>query len=321
MKAKEKITKARSGLVLTAPFFASLSLRMRLVEDPTCETMWVDGISMGYNPEFIESLPLDQVKGLICHEVMHIACNHNTRRGQRNHEKWNTACDYAVDPIVEEAGFSQPWESIDPKYHNWEAEKIFNDLAQGSKDEKGESRKGGDGQNSDGQDSQNKEQQNHDSGYPCGCGEVRDLPGKNGGKASEAEKRQAEQEQKIAVKQAAQIAKSQGALPDSLERLINEMTEPRIPWREVLARFLTENARNDYSWKRPNRRFIHQGLYLPELKNPELGLVALLIDTSGSISQKDLDDFASEIHGIVAVYQTELIVIYVDAAVQGYKIL
>ncbi len=69
----------------------------------------------------------------------------------------------------------------------------------------------------------------------------------------------------------------------------------------------------------PNRRFIHQGLYLPELKNPELGLIALLVDTSGSISQQDLNEFASEMHGILTAYKTELMVIYVDAAVQGVE--
>ena len=127
MKAEEKITKARASLVLTAPFFASLALKMKLVADPSCDTMWVDGVSMGYNPKFIEPLPLEQVKGLICHEVMHVACHHNTRRGERDFQNWNIACDYAIDPIVKNAGFVQPWESINPQYHNWEAEKIFKD--------------------------------------------------------------------------------------------------------------------------------------------------------------------------------------------------
>ncbi|MCH9024258.1 MAG: hypothetical protein IH931_02910 [candidate division Zixibacteria bacterium] len=313
MKTEEKITKARASLVLTAPFFASLALKMKLVADPSCETMWVDGISMGYNPKFIQPLPLEQVKGLICHEVMHVACHHNTRRGERDFENWNIACDYAIDPIVKNAGFVQPWESINPTYHNWEAEKIFKDLLQNNKDKNHAG-----GQDNKDDDNENDSSQT-DKQPPGGFGEVRDYPGKNGGKASAAEKRQAEQEQKIAVKQAAQIAKAQGTLPQSLERLINEITEPKIPWREVLARFLTEPARNDYSWQMPNRRFIHQGLYLPELKNPELGLIALLVDTSGSISQQDLNQFAAEMHSLLAAYKTELMVIYVDAAVQGVE--
>ena len=318
MKTEEKITKARASLVLTAPFFASLALKMKLVADPSCETMWVDGISMGYNPKFIEPLPLEQVKGLICHEVMHVACHHNTRRGERDFENWNIACDYAIDPIVKNAGFVQPWESINPQYHNWEAEKIFKDLLQRRKENNREGGQDKAGQGGPAQDNKNNTAQT-DKQPKCGFGEVRDYPGKNGCKASAAEKRQAEQEQKIAVKQAVQIAKAQGTLPQSLERLINEMTQPKIPWREVLARFLTEPARNDYSWQMPNRRFIHQGLYLPELKNPELGLIALLVDTSGSISQQDLNQFAAEMHSLLSAYKTELMVIYVDAAVQGVE--
>jgi len=241
MKAEEKITKARASLVLTAPFFASLALKMKLVDDPSCETMWVDGISMGYNPKFIQPLPLEQVKGLICHEVMHVACHHNTRRGERDFENWNIACDYAIDPIVKNAGFVQPWESINPTYHNWEAEKIFKDLLQNSEEKNREGGKDAAGQDNSAQDN-NHDNAQTDKQPPGGFGEVRDYPGKNGSKASSAEKRQAEQEQKIAVKQAAQIAKAQGTLPQSLERLINEITEPKIPWREVLARFLTEPA-------------------------------------------------------------------------------
>jgi predicted metal-dependent peptidase len=70
----------------------------------------------------------------------------------------------------------------------------------------------------------------------------------------------------------------------------------------------------------PNRRFLSQGLYLPELRNPELGLIALLVDTSGSITQQDLNAIASEVGGILTAYKTELLVVYVDAAVQGHTL-
>jgi predicted metal-dependent peptidase len=317
MKAKDKIIKARSSLVLTAPFFASLALRLKLVEDLSCDTMWTDGISMGYSPVFVEPLPLEEVKGLICHEVMHVACNHNTRRGQREFRNWNIACDYAVDPIVNAAGFTQPWETINPRYQDWEAERIYSDLFKNNNQKNTQNKKDDNGSNRRDLNNNNQPQTNQDMQL---WGEVRDYPGANGRGASKAEKQQAEQAQRVAVKQAAQVAKSQGLLPGFLELFIQEITEPRIPWREILARFLTEHARNDYSWKMPNRRFLSQGLYLPELRNPELGLIALLVDTSGSISQQDLNAFASEVQGILTSYKTELLVVYVDAAVQGHTL-
>jgi predicted metal-dependent peptidase len=219
MKAKDKITRARSSLVLTAPFFASLALRLKLVEDTSCETMWTDGISMGYSPAFVEPLPLDEVKGLICHEVMHVACNHNTRRGNRDFTQWNIACDYAVDPIVNAAGFVQPWESINPRYKDSEAEKIYRDISRDKEDRTGKPNTNSAPQNDNHAADRNKQP----SG---GFGEVRDYPGTGGRKPTKTEIQQAEQAQRVAVKQAAQVAKSQGLLPGTLERFIQESPNP-----------------------------------------------------------------------------------------------
>ena len=108
MKTKDKISKARAGLILDQPFFGSLSLKLILKEDRTCETAWTDGVSLGYNPAFIDELHLDQVKGLLAHEVMHCACAHNTRRGNRDGKRWNIAADYAINPLLNEAGFALP---------------------------------------------------------------------------------------------------------------------------------------------------------------------------------------------------------------------
>jgi len=71
LEARRQLVKARSGLVLDHVFFGSLALRLRLVEDPKCKTAWTDGVHLGYNPEFIGGLTLDETKGLLAHEVMH----------------------------------------------------------------------------------------------------------------------------------------------------------------------------------------------------------------------------------------------------------
>ena len=76
----EKISKARTQLVLDHPFFGSLALRLKLVEDQTFATAYTDGKVMGYNPAFIDTLSLAETKWLIAHEVMHLACMHHVRR-------------------------------------------------------------------------------------------------------------------------------------------------------------------------------------------------------------------------------------------------
>lgn len=84
MQALDKIRKARAALILDQPFFGSLALRLQLQEDPAAETMWTDGRAIGYNPAFVDTLTFPQVKGVLAHEVLHIANCHHTRRGNRD---------------------------------------------------------------------------------------------------------------------------------------------------------------------------------------------------------------------------------------------
>ena len=348
-----KISKARAGLVLDQPFFGSLLLRLAPREDPRCQTMYTDGKNLGFNPEWVEELDLPTLKGALCHEVMHLVTMHHTRRGDRDREKWNRACDYAINGIVEEAGFVLPeWRLRDPRYEGMEAERIYSMLPNAASDNpedanthnpdgtQGESGSNGKSTTSD-QDGNQDQEDNPESkdikdpstcpqagnpnkgrgtGDPGGCGEVRDAVNEDGNSLSGSERLQEEQEWKIAVQQAAQIARRQGSLPSCLERLVQEITEPKIPWREVLSRFLTEVARNDYSWRRPNTRYLHTGIYLPQLRNEELGEVVVIADTSGSVSDDQIMQFAAEVHEILTLHdqEAEISVLYVDSSFQGH---
>lgn len=290
MNAKEKITKARAGLILDLPFFGSLALRLRIKEDAECETAWTDGVSLGYNPDFINPLPLEQVKGLLAHEVMHCACAHNARRGNRNPKKWNIAGDFAINQILEDSKISLPsGRLLDPAFKNLSADEIYSKIP---------------------------DSQNDDTGNDPGkCGEIRDSKSKDGQNASQADLSQAEQDWKIAVTQAAQQAKAMGKLPDSLKRLVEDILKPSIDWKEVLRRFIDQTAKNDYTWQRPNRRYIHQGLYLPSLYSENLPPIVVAVDTSGSIDNDILNQFAAEITGILEDYHTSCTVIYCDSAI------
>ena len=297
MTVSEKITKARAGLILDLPFFGSLALRLEVVEDAACETAWTDGSRMGYNPDFIESLTLQEVKGLICHEVMHCACAHQSRRGDRNRKKWNIAGDYAINQILEDCKIALPdGKLIDPVYKGMCADEIYNKLPKGGNAQSpllgGDSGVGSD---------------------PGKCGEVRDAqPGVG---AENLQPLQSEQDWKIAVAQAAQEARLQGELPAGLDRLVGEILSPKVDWRDVLRRFVDQTAKNDYTWSPPNRRYIHQGLYLPSVRSEELPPIVVAVDTSGSIGEKELDQFASELTAILEDYHTSCTVIYCDAAV------
>lgn len=289
MSVEKKIRKARTGLILDQPFFGSLALRMELIEDSKkVQTMGVDGKSIYYNPEFVKSLNPLELKGVLCHEVMHVVLMHHLRRDNRDPWKWNIATDYAINLILNDAGFTLPEKRLlDGKYKDKTAEEIYNLLP-------------------------DQEKQESD---PGGCGEVFDCPDK----LSPADKTKLEQETKVMVQQAARQAETMGTLPSDLKRLVMDLTAPVINWRELLRRFIQDTAKNDFNWSRPNKRFIGYDLYLPSLLSNELKPVCLAVDTSGSIDDETLKDFSSELSAIMEEFETEISVIYCDTKIAGVE--
>ena len=190
METIKKITKARAGLVLSSPFFASLALQLKLKEDNNCQTAYTDSVILGYNPEFVDNLTNAELKAVICHEVLHIAMLHPFRRNGRDGLRWNIACDYAINPIVKEAGFSLPEGALlEDRYKGMEAEVIYNMLPK--------------------QLPQNSKM----------IGEVRDYKQNKTDKNSATTKQQMKN-WKITLTGAAQVAKAQGKLPAGLDRMI-----------------------------------------------------------------------------------------------------
>lgn len=322
--AMDKMIKARAGLVLDNPFFGSLALRIKMVSDVNCQTAWINGIELGFNPDFIISLSLDKTKGLIAHEIMHCAMNHHTRRNNREIREWNEACDYAINPILRDSHFALPDGALfDSQFKDKSAEEIFSILGQKKPDDKAENNdskgsnqqgKGnGQGQGENGKNGQSK-------GKNDSFGEVRDCPTNEGESQAQANERQA-QDWKINTIQAAQNAKAQGShVPDSIKRMVSEILEPKLDWKEILRRFIQETAKNDYTWQKPNRRYIHQGLYLPSLYSEELGEIILIVDTSGSINYKLLVQFSGELSSILETFTNiKITVIYVDTMVRGFE--
>lgn len=297
----QKMVKARASLVMSQPFFGSLALRLKLKEDPSCKTAWTDGVTLGFNPKYINDLPFEETKGVVAHEVLHPAFLHHLRKGARQHGRWNQACDYAINPILEEAHFALPKGVLsNPAYKGLAAEAIYTLLPEGND--------GSDGDDPD----------------PGGCGEVRtpSAKGADGSEdpsrqPSESELKQQESEWKIAVAQAAHVAKQAGKLPASMERLIEEILKPVLPWKNILRRFMTEKSIEDFTWSQPNRRFAATGLYLPaRISEDALGTMAVFVDTSGSIGEELLNDFGAEISSVhKETRPRELIVVYCDADV------
>lgn len=299
-QAAEAVSDTRTKIVLgrdaRTAFFAVLAMRLRMRPDWDVDTAIVDGRTMGYNPEYFLRLTPAERLGVVIHEVMHCAMGHFRRQEGREQRRWNIAADLAINENLVAAGLQLPAGACVPGvglFGNMplgeSAERYYDLLA---KPDEGGQGPGGSGSGDDSPD-------------PGGCGGVRPPRDPAAAAASEAE-------WTVAVSQAATVARGRGDLPADIKRLVQEVVHRPCDWRALLRRFVSNNARNDYSWSRPNRRFLHAGLILPGVQSEQLGRVVVTVDTSGSIGPETLSKFADEISAILGSYDCELRVLYHD---------
>jgi predicted metal-dependent peptidase len=139
-----RIQKARTTLLLDHPFFGTLLFRLKGRETHSVATMATDGVSLFYNPGFVDTLTTSELVGVLAHEVLHPGLQHHIRRGNRSPFRWNRACDYAINPLVLDAGLVLPKGILlEERFRGMSAERIYNLLQ--------EEEEGGTGQSSEDQ--------------------------------------------------------------------------------------------------------------------------------------------------------------------------
>jgi predicted metal-dependent peptidase len=286
---REKLITARIGLLLKAPFFGNLATRMTLVNaDDWCPTAATDGRKFYYNSEFVNKMPLKQVEFLVGHEVLHAVYDHMGRTGDRDRKIMNIAADYCVnaDLIDQRIGekITVCGMLYDPKYKGWSMEEVYDDLMK----------------NANKIDISKLTQMVLDE-HLDGEGEGEGKDGKGRPKLSDAEKKAIKDEIKEAVLQAAQ-ASGAGNLPGGVRRMIKDLTEPMIGWKELLEQQIQSTIKNDFTFARPSRKGWHMDAIMPGMKPGETIDIFIGIDTSGSIGPEDLKIFFSEIKGIMDSY-------------------
>ena len=292
-----RITKGRIKLLFDQPFFGSLIIPMQMTEDATIPTMCTDGKSIKFSPKFVDEIANDELLGVLCHEVLHCANNHHLRRGKRDPRLWNIACDYAINPIVIEAGMKLPKGALlSDDFKNMSAEKIYSLLV---KEQEGEQPKGkGHGKPGKGGSGANAPEGHIPEGDEWDMGGVEEKLGPDGKPLSKSEGEAEERENSVRVAQAAQAAHERGKLPGSLKRMVADINKPVVDWRDELRRMFGSTIPADYTWARGNRRHLASGLYLPSSIREGVGEIVVGIDTSGSIQGALLDAFFAEIKAI-----------------------
>jgi len=313
--AELRIVQAQTTLITLQPFFAIMLFRLDKVADPSAETLWTDGRRLGYNPAYVLGLPRDRLVGVLAHEVVHVAGLHPYRQGTRDNRQWNVACDHVANAVVEDAGFVLPDGAL-LAIRDRCPEELYAapppPPAGGSRgaDSKA-SPSSGSGAPPSAPAAPGTRSTTDPTPDPSGgggrsdvsCGEVRPPTHPDGTALSQAERTRQIEQIRITVQQALTAARRAGSVPAGIERLAAETLEPQIPWREVLARFIDDQARHDYSWMRPNRRHLCDGILLPSLWSPAYGRIVMGCDTSGSVSKKQLRDICSEVIGALEAYE------------------
>jgi predicted metal-dependent peptidase len=289
--ARERLVTARIGLLLRHSFFGNLATRMQLINaDLWCSTAATDGLKFYYNSRFIMMLKPKEVEFLVGHEVLHVVYDHMGRRGNRDPEIWNVADDYAVNADLKRHKVGEFIKTVpclyEQKYDGKAAEEIYDDLMKNIQKISIE----------DLIDQMIDDHMDDEDGDGDQEGEG-NKKGKRPSMSPE-ERERVRQEVKQAIINAASSAEA-GSLPLGVERLIKQHTNPVMPWRELIQTNLTSAIRTDYSWMRPSRRGWHMDAIMPGMNPGEEIDVVVAIDMSGSISNKQAQQFLGEIGGMM----------------------
>jgi predicted metal-dependent peptidase len=284
------IEMVKARIVAKFPLLTKKTLETEFIEDYSIDTLCTNGHYIKYNPEFLYAQSPDDALFMVLHEVVHIFSGHPFRlRNMPQEEKAQEACDYAANDLLVQMGLKRPNDALySYKFRNKGAEEIYAIIKDNDPEPNADNR-----------------------------GKMEPDPD-----GEEKSQEQMVAENKQEQMEAVASARICGGIPESLERMIEKMVEPKEDWREVLAEYLVmSNDRDDYTFTKPNRRY-NDGMILPDMYSEAIPVITMAVDTSGSISSSELKDMATEIMGLVEELEPEeLHVIWCDSRVCNVQII
>jgi predicted metal-dependent peptidase len=293
---REKMVTARVGMLLRASFFGNLATRLKLVNaDEWCPTAATDGRNFYYNSRFVDMLKPKEVEFLFGHEVLHCVYDHFGRRGDRDPQLFNIANDYCVNADLKKHRVGEFITSVpclyNPEYEGLSSEEIYDVLYENA-------------EKIDINQLIEKLLDEHlDGDDETDGGGDKDGKG-NRPKMSAEERAKVRDEIKEAMLAAAAASDGAGNLPAGVRRILQDLTAPKMSWRELLRMQLESTLKSDYTWMRAGRKGWHMDAIMPGQKPDELIDIAVMIDASGSIDANMLRDFISETQGIMEQFQS-----------------
>lgn len=305
LTADQRLTKAVVSIMDNPKYVALAGVLMlgskRIEPDEAkCPTAYTNGRDEVYGEKFVDKLNDAELRFVVLHECYHKLYRHMTtwkHLYDKHPMAANMACDYVINLKIQDenkdnfATVPDIGCCIDEKYRDWDSARVFNDLMKDAKEN------GGSGKGKSG-------------------GKPLDSHGWEEAEAMDAEEaKKLERDIDAAIRQGALAA---GKVGSGGDRVLGDLLETKVNWREVLREFVSSFCTgNDYStWRRPNRRYIGAGHYLPSGVSESVGELVLAIDTSGSIGGVELTRFLTEVKSIAdTVKPSKVRLLYWDTKV------
>jgi predicted metal-dependent peptidase len=304
MNAEKKITQARVAMLFSHPFFGYLAISLETEEkkNMSVPTMATDGKKLYYDPEWVQSISLQELMGVIAHEIGHIILHHIARRQSREVLRWNVATDYADNALILKE-FKLPQGALyNRDFEEKSAEWIYTQLPEtkvtavciDSHDEWS-----GWGNGDDGDDSQ--KQGSADTGAAVKEGLSSD---------------DLEQQWRERIAQAATLARMAGKFPGHLQTVVNGILQPKPNWKTILQDLIVSSAKSNFRLVPPHKKHLWRGFYLPSVTGEELN-IAVAVDSSSSISDDEIKEFLAEVKGICDSFENYTIYLFIcDTKIQ-----
>jgi len=308
--ALAKLRAARTRLVLERPFVGALVLHLPLRASRRCRTVATDAQAFYFNPDFVAALSFAEAQFVLAHEALHCALLHFDRARHRIRRRWDRACDYAVNQLLVDDGMQRPAGALlDPAFRGLAAEEIYPLLEpeadEGPLDEHWFGAGAPGALNGGAPDTGQPADAAFLAAHRDGFDEVLTRVGM----AAPAGDPATQWQERMAA--AGVEAASAGRLGTVFRAVLDDLLQPRLPWRALLARFLMTVARDDYSFQRPSRR--EGAAILPGLASGGVS-IALALDTSGSIGPQDFADFVAEVDALKGQVRARVTLLACDTA-------
>lgn len=332
---EKRLEAAQLRVLFQVPFFAVGVMRLPVTFDSSVPTACTDGLGIRWNPQWFDKLKDPELVTVLAHEVCHCMLGHLWRAPSGcDWDGWNQATDHAVNLMLSEFGtlvtnrglanpfpFPPPTESYcaNPAFKGMSEEQIYGILSS-------QSRQGGGSKSGSGQSSGRGKQSGPGSKGNANGGNG--SPGKHSmpafGQMQQPDPTVPQSSQKKlandwdgALIQACQMARGRGELPGGMERFVNELVNPQVPWTEVLRSWLREQCSDDWNFLEPDMCMESSGFILPSLKSEKMGPVVFATDTSGSIDKHMLTQFQTEKQNCLDDMKPSKVVdIYCDSKIQ-----